>query len=300
MRAMNKQFAAAIFFISFLLVACVQPSDWFSRAQMEFDQSDYLGAIVALNTHLQNGDSSCDALHLRATSYRRIGKWRLAALDLMRAQSKWPNCIDAKLELARVLSDSGDTAAAHAQLNKLNDATGTLGAEIQIEQALLAYKQDRFHQALWHLDRAIQSDTLNHLAWYYRGYLRSRFTDDDHSAGARITDLLDFDAAISDFSRCLLIDPKFADAWYQRGIVYLNMLNHQLGLRDLKQAIILEPNFSFYYTGRAEYFMRERDFLSAKKDLQKAILINPNDSLNRALLKRANDSLFNRSTKEVL
>ncbi len=300
MGAMNKQFAAAIFFISFLFEACVQPSDWFSRAQLEFDQSDYLGAIVALNTHLQSGDSSCDALHLRATSYRRIGKWRLATLDLMRAQAKWPNCIDAKLELARVLSDSGDTAAAHAQLNKLNDASGTLGAEIQIEQALLAYKQDRFHQALWHLDRATRCDTLNHLAWYYRGYLRSRFTDDDHSSGARIMDLLDFDLAIADFSRCIAIDSNFADAWYQRGMVYLNQFDRNKGLSDVERAIRLEPKFSFYYIGRAEYYIRERDFQSAQKDLLKAIFINPSDSLNKALLNCVSDSLANRAIKDVL
>jgi tetratricopeptide (TPR) repeat protein len=283
-----------------LLAACVKPVDWLSRAQFEFEQADYLGAIVALNALLENGDSSCKAMHLRASCFRRIGKWKLAANDLLSAQANWPECTEAQLELARVLSDSGDTAAAHRQLIRLQNISGALGAEIQTELALLSYKQDRFHSALEHLNQAVARDSGSHLVWYYRGYLRSRFTDDDHSAGTRIMELFDFDSALSDFSRCIAIDSNFADSWYQRGMVYLNQFNRRKGLHDVERAIQLEPDFSYYYTGRAEYYMREEDFISAKIDLQKAIAINPNDSLNKVLLKRANEAISSQSAKEAL
>lgn len=288
---MNKRFIQTFSFFTFYLLACTEPVDWFERAKIEYQQADYLGAIVALNAHLVTGDSSCEALCLRASSYRRIEKWRLAALDLKRAEAKWPKCIEARLELARVLSDSGDTAGAHRQLIHLESTIGKLGAEIQIELALVAYKQDRFHHALNCLNRAIAYDSTSHLAWYYRGYLRSRFTDDDHSSGTRIMELLDFNQAIADFSHCLSIDPQFADAWYQRGIVHLNRFDRKKGLADVERAIQLEPEFSYYYTGRAEYYLREKEFNAAKKDLEKACAINPNDSLSKELLQQSIDSL---------
>lgn len=282
------------------MLSCVEPVDWLQRAKAEIDQEDYLGAIVALNAHLALGDTSCDALRLRAASFRRVEKWRLATLDLKRAEEKYPECLEARLEYARVLSDSGDTALAHKKLIGIQHTEGVLGSEIQIELAMLAYKQDRFRAAMFHLDKAIHFDSSSYLAWYYRGYLQSRFTDDDRSSGTRIMELLDFDKAVADFSRCIALNSAFADAWYQRGMVYLNQFNRSNGLHDVERAIQLEPNFSYYYTGRAEYYMREEDFASAKKDLQKAIAINPNDSLNKALLKRVNEAISRGSSKEAL
>jgi tetratricopeptide (TPR) repeat protein len=276
------------------LLSCAEPVDWLERARTEFDQEDYLGAIVALNAHLASGDTSCDALQLRAASFRRVEKWRLAAMDLKRAEEKYPACLEARLEYARVLSDSGDTAGAHQKLIRLQQTTGVLGAEIQIELALMAYKQDRFLEAMVHLDNAINLDSSSHLAWYYRGYLQSRFTDDDHSSGTRIMELLDFDKAISDFSRCLALDSDFIDAWYQRGMVYLNQFNPDKGLADVARAIRLDPEYSYYYTGRAEYYIRENEFGNALNDLNKAIQLNPRDSLNRELRQLVLDSLKSR------
>lgn len=273
-------------YLSFTIyfLSCAEPVDWLVRARSEFDEEDYLGAIVALNAHLAAGDTSCDALRLRAASFRRVEKWRLAAMDLKIAEEKYPVCLEARLEYTRVLSDSGDTAGAHQKLIRLQRTTGGLGAEIQIELALLAYKQDRFPEAMVHLDNAINHDSSNHLAWYYRGYLQSRFTDDDHSSGTRIMELLDFDKAISDFSRCLELDSNFIDAWYQRGVVFLNQFNSTNGLADIAHAIRLRPDYSYYYTGRAEYYLREKNFGAAKDDLEKALKLNPSDTLNKKLL----------------
>jgi tetratricopeptide (TPR) repeat protein len=107
-------------------------------------------------------------------------------------------------------------------------------------------------------------------------------------------ELLDFDKAIADFTRCLELDSKFTDAWYQRGMVYLNQFNHEKGLADVAMAIRLEPEYSYYYTGRAEYYMREGEFRNALNDLNKAIQLNPNDSLNRELRQLVLDSLKSR------
>jgi tetratricopeptide (TPR) repeat protein len=107
-------------------------------------------------------------------------------------------------------------------------------------------------------------------------------------------ELLDFDKAISDFSRCLALDSAFIDAWYQRGMVYLNQFNPDKGLADVARAIRLDPEYSYYYTGRAEYYIRENEFGNALNDLNKAIQLNPRDSLNRELRQLVLDSLKSR------
>jgi tetratricopeptide (TPR) repeat protein len=291
---MSKRFNWIFLLITFYLFSCSEPINWLERAKTEYQQEDYLGAIVALNAQLTDSDTSCEALYLRGSSFRRIQKWQFASADLKRAEQMYPECIEARIELARVLFDSGDTAATKLQLNRLQHIKGKPGSEIQIEYALLAYRQDRFHEALLHLDNAIAYDSSSYLAWYYRGYLQSRFTDDDHSAGTRIMELFDFDKSLHDFTRSLALDPQFADAWYLRGIVYLNRRNHTSGLADLERAIKLEPSNSYYYTGRAEYYLREKNFEAAKKDLEKAIQLNFNDTLSKQLLKRSVDSLNNK------
>ena len=291
---MNKLCKWISFPFLIYLLSCSEPVNWLDRAKTEFKEEDYLGAIVALNAYFVEGDTSCEALQLRAASFRRVEKWRLAAMDLKRAEEKYPECLEARLEFARVLSDSGDTAGAHQKLINIQQTRGDLGSEIQIELAWLAYKQDRFNSALLHLNKAIQFDSSSHLAWYYRGYLQSRFTDDDHSSGSRIMELLDFDKAIADYTRCLELDSEFTDAWYQRGMVYLNQLKHEKGLADVARAIQLEPEYSYYYTGRAEYYIREGEFRNALNNLNTAFQLNPNDSLNRELRQRVLDSLKNR------
>ena len=87
------------------------------------------------------------------------------------------------------------------------------------------------------------------------------------------------------------MDPKFPDAWFQRGVVYLNQFKPEKGLPDLEQAIKLYPKYSYYYFGRAEYYMREGKFKLAINDLEKAVKLNPEDALAAKALQSAKDSL---------
>jgi tetratricopeptide (TPR) repeat protein len=121
--------------------------------------------------------------------------------------------------------------------------------------------------------------------------LHSRFFDEDRSSGTSIQRFFNFDQAIADFSRSIQLDPKFPDAWFQRGIVYLNQFKPEKGLPDLDQAIKLYPKYSYYYFGRAEYYMREGKFNLAIQDLEKATKLNPEDVMASQLLQAAKDSL---------
>ncbi len=290
---MNKRtFGKILIFVTLLFWAACKPTvDYLGRAESELQQEDYLGAIVEINSLLANGDSSCKAFQIRASGFRRIQKFRKSIEDLQYAVKNWPDCHEASLELARALADSGDTAQAFRVLQKINFLTGRNGAEVWIEKSKIHYYQDQFDIALIELNEAIRRDSSYHLSWYYRGYLRSRFFDEDKSAGSSIQRFLDFDQAISDFSRSVQLDPKFPDAWFQRGMVYLNQFKPNKGLPDLDQAIKLYPKYSYYYFGRAEYYMKEGKFKLAIVDLEMAAKLNPEDLMATKLLQAAKDSL---------
>lgn len=290
---MNKRtFGKILIFVTLLFWAACKPTvDYLERAESELQQEDYLGAIVEINSLLAHGDSSCKAFQIRASGFRCIQKFRKSIEDLQYAVKKWPDCHEASLELARALADSGDTAQAFRVLQKINFLTGRNGAEVWIEKSKIHYYQDQFDIALIELNEAIRRDSSYHLSWYYRGYLRSRFFDEDKSAGSSIQRFLDFDQAISDFSRSVQLDPKFPDAWFQRGMVFLNQFKPNKGLPDLEQAIKLYPKYSYYYFGRAEYYMREGKFKLAIVDLEMAAKLNPEDLMATKLLKAAKDSL---------
>jgi tetratricopeptide (TPR) repeat protein len=270
-----------------------------ARAESELQQEDYLGAIVEINSLLAQGDSSCKAFQIRASGFRRIQKFRKSIEDLQYAVKKWPDCHEASLELARALSDSGDTAQAFRVLQKISFLTNRTGAEVWIEKSKIHYYQDAFDQSLEELNESIRRDSTYHLSWYYRGYLHSRFFDEDRSAGTSVQRFLDFEQAIADFSKSISLDPEFPDAWFQRGIVYLNQFKPEKGLPDLDQAIKLYPQYSYYYFGRAEYYIREGKFSLAINDLEKAVKLNPEDALAAKALQSAKDSLTANKRVEI-
>lgn len=287
----TQSFFVTIICFWILFSACGNKPNYLERAEKELEQEDYLGAIVEINSIFAQGDSSCKAFQIRASGYRRTMKFRKSIEDLQYAVKRWPDCYEASLELAKALSDSGDTAQAFRVLQKISFLTNRTGAEAWIERSKIHYYQDAFDQSLVELNEAIRRDSSFHLSWYYRGYLQSRFFDEDKSAGTSIQRFLNFDQAIADFSKSIELDSEFPDAWFQRGIVYLNQFKPEKGLPDLDRAIKLYPQYSYYYFGRAEYFMREGKYNLAVQDLEMAAKLNPEDSMAAALLIAAKDSL---------
>lgn len=85
----------------------------------------------------------------------------------------------------------------------------------------------------------------------------------------------DYEGAILDFSRAILIDPKLSEAYRKRGDVYI--LQDQLikAFSDHNNAIALDSTNYLAYIGRGYCNIYEKeDYSSGLKDLNKAILLN--------------------------
>ena len=88
-----------------------------------------------------------------------------------------------------------------------------------------------------------------------------------------------YNAAISDYSQAIELNPQNAIAYRNRGTAYANLKEYSRASNDFSKVIELEPNNYAAYIGRGASYIYLQKYNSAIKDLTRAIEINPNDSL---------------------
>jgi|GEM_PF-5842641 Flp pilus assembly protein TadD len=87
------------------------------------------------------------------------------------------------------------------------------------------------------------------------------------------------DGAISNYSKAIEINPKFGEAYNNRGVAYLWKKEFYLAIADFNQAIKLDPKDGKPYNNRAIVYAYLGEINKAREDLHKAkslgIAVNP-------------------------
>ena len=87
------------------------------------------------------------------------------------------------------------------------------------------------------------------------------------------------DSAITNYSKAIKINPKFAKAYNNRGIAYIWKKQYDLVIADFNKAIELDPKNGKAYNNRAIVYSYQGDTDRARQDLHKAkslgIAVNP-------------------------
>jgi tetratricopeptide (TPR) repeat protein len=266
------------FIIILLVASCIKPANHFQLAQQNWNEKDYLGAIIELNTCISKEDKGDSIFLLRARCYQRIQKPKLALDDYKRVMEINPNWAEARLEMARIQILQKDTSLAGKSFRMLHsNSNKRIASDSWIETGRLHYFSDQFPSAINALNQAVKTDSSNYMAWYYRGLLFSRFFTPEGETGIANYPFLDFNAAIHDYSRSIDLQADFADAWYQRAEVRFNMFDDSTGLRDINEAIRLEPKYSYYYSARAHQHLLKGRMQAALNDYNTSISFNQND-----------------------
>ena len=87
-----------------------------------------------------------------------------------------------------------------------------------------------------------------------------------------------FTQAISDCTKAIETNPKYADAYNVRGAVYEHQSNLSQAISDYTKAITINPNYAKAYCNRGGAYDKQGNFAQAILDLTKAIGIDPNDA----------------------
>jgi tetratricopeptide (TPR) repeat protein len=101
----------------------------------------------------------------------------------------------------------------------------------------------------------------------------------------------DFQSAVTHYDQAITINPKYADAYNNRGLVKIQNLNDVPGaLADFNRAIAIDPNYGLAYNNRGLLKANNlNDVRGSLADYNQAIALNPKFSLayyNRAVLKK--------------
>ncbi len=88
-----------------------------------------------------------------------------------------------------------------------------------------------------------------------------------------------WDEALVDFSKALVLDPKYAKASYDRGVVYGNLGQWDLAIADFSNAISVDREYADAYTNRGNAYNNLGQPDKAITDFSSAIMIDPHNAL---------------------
>ena len=81
----------------------------------------------------------------------------------------------------------------------------------------------------------------------------------------------EYEAAIKAYDRVIVIDPRFADAYYNRGLAKIRLKKFQEATEDFDRAIALNPDDIYCYLNRGVARNHLRQFQEAIEDFDKAV-----------------------------
>ena len=129
----------------------------------------------------------------------------------------------APLGLAYV--DAGEVAKAETYLTKA-ESSGTSTPETRLARAVLLYKQNRNDDAMRAVDAIIAAEPQNAAANYQKALIFARMDQPAKSADA--------------LKRTIQVDPAFAPAYFDLGVIAYNSGDYNEALKDYKEAVRLD------------------------------------------------------------
>jgi len=100
-----------------------------------------------------------------------------------------------------------------------------------------------------------------------------------------------FDDAILEYTKAIDLNPYFAEVYYNRGNSYYQLDNYQQALNDFNEAIIVNPEYVDAYNKRGNLFLKRGKTFQALSDYKKSIKIDPDQAEIKAKLSELNESL---------
>ena len=98
----------------------------------------------------------------------------------------------------------------------------------------------------------------------------SKNSKEYYNRGVARLEKRELDAAISDFTKAIEMNPGFAMAHFYRGRAYLGKRELDQAISDLNKVIEIDPKFAVAYTERAMVYYNKKEYDIVWEDVYKA------------------------------
>ena len=156
-----------------------------------------------------------------------------------------------------------------------------------------------YNSSIKDLEKAIELDNKNALAFFSRANCRLKITDlidqlkqttdaislpikndQRQTTQNTVESVTDYSDVLADYKTCLTLNPKFAFAYFNLAYVKCKMRDYEGGLTDLNTALEIEPDFAEAYFNRGLTKIYLDDIEGGAMDLSKAGELGIQDAYN--------------------
>jgi tetratricopeptide (TPR) repeat protein len=230
------------------------------------DGGDYRGAIADYTKSLQLGSKLNSQKQTLLYFYR--GKAYSTLQEYQKAASDFTQVIQLNPKLDSTYVRQGGDAVARFVFDSFN--LPTVWTSIDQNQPI-AWTQ--------YYDNIPANTIFVVYAYAFRGLARANLND--------------FQAALSDYTQAIKLDPKFADAYAGRAGIRHTLNDFQAAIADFDRAIQLNPKDINAYWGRGQARLVSKDLQGALADANRAVQLNsqyvPGYALRGAIKRRLQD-----------
>lgn len=103
----------------------------------------------------------------------------------------------------------------------------------------------------------------------------------------------DFNSAIGDLNKAIVMEPKIGYLFFQRGLIYKQTSQFQSAISDFTKTILLDENYGIAHLYKAQCLMELANFKEAISETKKFLKMSPNHKEALALLKDAEEKNYN-------
>jgi len=147
---------------------------------------------------------------------------------------------------------------------KLPPPTTEKNAEILMKEAIVHFDGGRYQKSIEILDEAIEINAfpqLTSILHFYRAVSKVKINQ--------------YEAAIEDYSKAILFNPKKSKYIYHRGLAYFQLSQYELAKKDFQTTLVMDGGNADIYVKLAFLKQQENDLKGAIQDYTKAIEFNP-------------------------
>ena len=244
---------------SFLVLSCCL------FAFSAYSQEDSVKVVVAKNakTNTSGVDPQAQKVYNEGIIAYQNKNYSLAITNFKRAIEISPNFIKAHNNLANTYLANNQPELAEEEFLAITEIDLTADQPF-FELGALAEAKDSLKLAVKYYSAAIDRKK-NKKSYYQRGIQYFK--------------LGDYDKAITDFSKVILMDSQFADAYNDRGSAYKMKENYDKAISDYKKAAQLDKSSGNAYNNLGSLYREQKDYVRAIKAYDKAIMVDKNNYL---------------------